>query len=161
MTQSEPIVTRSGRVWIPAAWKEVGTANYIEVELVAYERETRLRWHRATRVLTSLGVDVALEVARARLVELLRADADGSELMNYLSDTPDLSEKWCPRCEPDRDQRVGIVEVRYCEQHTPGRDGCDDASVVAESDLGGGAEAGGKDNQRWCDLVHRSERREP
>jgi hypothetical protein len=35
------------------------------------------------------------------------------------------------------------------------RDGLDDAVVSAAAYLSGSAEAGGDDNRRWCEILHR------
>ena len=47
-----------------------------------------------------------------------------------------------------------ILDVRWCESHSPTRDGADDEVVTASAYLSGSAEAGGDDNRRWCDILH-------
>jgi len=45
--------------------------------------------------------------------------------------------------------------VSWCESHSPARDGADDEVVTVSAYLSGSAEAGGDDNRRWCDILHR------
>ena len=59
-----------------------------------------------------------------------------------------------PGCEPDADPSLEILDVRWCESHSPARDGADDEVVTASAYLSGSAEAGGDDNRRWCDILH-------
>lgn len=44
--------------------------------------------------------------------------------------------------------------MRWCDAHSPGRDGTDDATVTSEAFLSGSAEAGGDANRRWCEMLH-------
>jgi hypothetical protein len=44
---------------------------------------------------------------------------------------------YCPGCEPEADPTREILDVRWCESHSPVRGGLDD------------------DNRRWCELFHR------
>ncbi len=71
------------------------------------------------------------------------------------TETPYLAICYCPTCEPDRDPTAEILDVRFCDNHNPNRDGAQDHQVVAMAFLSGSAEAGGECNQRWCDLLHR------
>ena len=70
-----------------------------------------------------------------------------------LEDTPDLAVRYCPACEPDRNPLAEILVVRYCVRHEPPLYGTADAGV-AHSFISG-SEAGGEDNRRLCDLLHR------
>lgn len=72
-----------------------------------------------------------------------------------LSDTANVARSYCPQCEPDADLTKEILETRWCETHVPPRDGADDEVVTAAAYLSGSAEAGGVDNKRWCDKIHR------
>jgi hypothetical protein len=70
-------------------------------------------------------------------------------------DSPVVARAWCPGCEPFADPILQILEVRYCDQHSPSRDGADDGYVTSDSHPSGGAEAGGDANRLWCELLHR------
>ena len=74
--------------------------------------------------------------------------------MDYLPDTPCVARAYCPVCEPDADPSRDILDMRWCESHTPTRDGVDDDVVTTSAYLSGSAEAGGDDNRRWCDILH-------
>jgi hypothetical protein len=74
---------------------------------------------------------------------------------DYLTDTPRVGRDYCPSCEPNADPAREILDVRWCESHTPNRDGVDDEAVTAAAYLSGTAEAGGDDNRRLCELIHR------
>jgi hypothetical protein len=73
---------------------------------------------------------------------------------DYLSDSPYVARAYCPGCEPDADPSQDILDVRWCESHSPARAGADDEVVTASAYLSGSAEAGGDDNRRWCDILH-------
>jgi hypothetical protein len=73
---------------------------------------------------------------------------------DYLSDSPYVARAYCPGCERDADPSQDILDVRWCEPHSPARDGADDEVVTASAYLSGSAEAGGDDNRRWCDILH-------
>ena len=73
---------------------------------------------------------------------------------DYLPDTPCVARAYCPGCEPDADPSDEILYVRWCESHSPARDGADDEVVIASAYISGSAEAGGDDNRRWCDILH-------
>ncbi len=76
-------------------------------------------------------------------------------MVGDLADTPSVSRPYCPDCEPDANPETEILDVRWCETHMPSRDGLDDETVTAAAYLSGSAEAGGDDNRRWCELLHR------
>ena len=76
-------------------------------------------------------------------------------MTDYLPDTPSLARTYCPGCEPEVDPTSEILDVRWCESHSPLSDGFDDAVVSATAYLSGSAEAGGEDNRRWCEILHR------
>ena len=71
-----------------------------------------------------------------------------------MTDTVDLSERYCPLCEPERDPLKGVAVVNYCGEHTPKDDGYSDARVSHDNILSGIEEAGGDKNRVWCDLLH-------
>lgn len=75
--------------------------------------------------------------------------------MDYLADTPVIARTYCPGCEPDADASRDILDVRWCDSHSPLRGGVDDSAVSAAAWLSGSNEAGGDDNRRWCELLHR------
>jgi hypothetical protein len=74
---------------------------------------------------------------------------------DFIPDTPSVARPYCPGCEPEADPSCEILDVRWCESHSPMRDGLDDAVVSAAAYLSGSAEAGGDDNRRWCEILHR------
>ena len=82
------------------------------------------------------------------------ADSRHKPVTDYLADTPCVARAYCPGCEPDADPSHEILDVRWCESHSPARDGADDEVVAASAYLPGSAEAGGDDNRRWCDILH-------
>jgi hypothetical protein len=78
----------------------------------------------------------------------------------YLAASPVVARSWCPGCEPSADPLIEILDVHYCDAHTPDRDGAADAIVPSEIILTGSSEAGGEANRIWCDLLHRQLPRE-
>jgi hypothetical protein len=72
-----------------------------------------------------------------------------------MPDTPSVARVYCPGCEPEADPTSEILDLRWCEPHSPMRDGVDDTVVTAAAYLSGSAEAGGDDNRAWCALFHR------
>jgi len=81
-------------------------------------------------------------------------DMSSAALTDFLPDTAYVARAYCPGCEPDADPSRDILDVRWCESHSPARDGADDDVVSASAYLSGSAEAGGDDNRRWCDMLH-------
>ena len=79
-------------------------------------------------------------------------------MADYIPDTPAIGRMYCPGCEPDVDPTLEILDVRWCESHAPPGAGLDDALVVATAYVSGSAEAGGEDNRRWCEVLHRRRR---
>src|SRR4029450_10936473 len=71
----------------------------------------------------------------------------------YIPHTPVMARFYCPDCEPNADPIGEILDVRWCESHSPLREGLDDAMVGAEVSVAGGSEAGGGDNRRWGEVV--------
>ena len=63
---------------------------------------------------------------------------------------------YCPGCEPETDPMRELLEQRWGPTHAPAWDGADDLLVAAAARPGGSAEAGGEDNRRWCELIHRA-----
>ena len=76
-------------------------------------------------------------------------------MSDYIPHTPAMARFYCPGCEPQADPIGEILDVRWCELHSPLREGLDDALVGAEACVAGGSEAGGEDNRRWCAIFHR------
>jgi hypothetical protein len=89
-------------------------------------------------------------------------DGDGilrhGPVTDFLPDTPAVARPYCPDCEPDADPSREILDVRWCAAHTPAWSGAEDSAVRAEAFLSGSTEAGGDDNRRWCQLLHRPAR---
>jgi hypothetical protein len=54
---------------------------------------------------------------------------------------------WCPECQPERDPSVEILELRRCEAHY--------LDVIQNAVGPSTCEAGGEDNRRFCDFIHR------
>ena len=48
--------------------------------------------------------------------------------------------------------------MHWCDAHSPCRAGSDDVLATARGTAYGSAEAGGDDNRRWCELIHRDGR---
>ncbi len=64
----------------------------------------------------------------------------------------------CPGCMPDVDfTRMADLTPEWCHEHRPSAEGSDDRRVTSAG-VSGFAEAGGEDNRRWCDLLHRGVR---
>jgi hypothetical protein len=82
-------------------------------------------------------------------------------MSDTLRDTPSLGRLCCPGCEPEADPTAEILDVRWCESHSPLNAGVDDGRVTASAHLLGSVEAGGDDNRRWCEIVHRRGRAVP
>lgn len=76
-------------------------------------------------------------------------------MSEYIPDSPSVARAYCPACEPHADPTREILDVRWCESHSPAREGADDPLVAAGAYLSGSAEAGGEENRRWCELIHR------
>ena len=76
-------------------------------------------------------------------------------MADYIPDTPSVARMYCPGCEPEVDPTREILDVRWCEGHSPMGEGLDDAMVGAAAYLSGSIEAGGEDNRRWCEVLHR------
>lgn len=64
-----------------------------------------------------------------------------------LPETPDISEPWCPTCQPERDPSREILRVQYCYIHR--------SDPIEDSTLPTTGAAGGESNKKWCDLIHR------
>src|SRR3989442_14379197 len=79
-------------------------------------------------------------------------------MTDYTRDTPSLGRTYCPGCEPETDPTLEILDVRWCDAHTLQHDGVDDGLVSATAYLLGSVEAGGGDNRRWCEGLHRRHR---
>jgi hypothetical protein len=72
-----------------------------------------------------------------------------------IQDTPAVARMYCPGCEPEADPTSEILDVHWCQRHSPLGDGLDDGLVGAVAYLSGSVEAGGEDNRRWCEILHR------
>lgn len=76
-------------------------------------------------------------------------------MTDYIPDTPAVGRMYCPGCEPEVDPTREILDVRWCESHSPVSEGLDDAIAGASTYLSGSVEAGGEGNRRWCEILHR------
>ena len=58
-------------------------------------------------------------------------------LTDFLPDTAYVARAYCPGCEPDADPSLDILDVRWCESHSPARDTLsrNDTSATPTSDL--------------------------
>jgi hypothetical protein len=74
---------------------------------------------------------------------------------------PSLARSYCPGCEPDADVLLEVLEAHWCDAHVPVRAGADDGLALTRGVSYGSAEAGGDDNRRWCELIHRGTRSGP
>jgi hypothetical protein len=71
---------------------------------------------------------------------------------------PPVARSYCPGCEPFADAIQEVLDVQWCDDHLPIREGADDALVTSSGTLFGSAEAGGDGNRAWCELLHRAPR---
>jgi hypothetical protein len=78
-------------------------------------------------------------------------------MTEYLADSPVVARPYCPGCEPGADPMREVLDVRWCDEHLPVREGSDDERVDSSAFLSGTAEAGGDVNRRWCELFHRAD----
>ncbi|HEV8473977.1 MAG TPA: hypothetical protein VGR82_14460 [Methylomirabilota bacterium] len=76
-------------------------------------------------------------------------------MSEHIPDSPSVARTYCPGCEPNADPSLEILDARWCDPHSPLRQGFDDALVTADAYLSGSADAGGEDNRRWCAFIHR------
>lgn len=74
-------------------------------------------------------------------------------MIDGFMETPDMSRRYCPGCEPDADPIGEILQVQWCAIHSPSQAGLDDAGVTSTAFLSGNAEAGGEENARWCAFI--------
>lgn len=75
-------------------------------------------------------------------------------MTDFLTESRVVARSYCPSCEPDADPCREVLDVHWCDAHTPSREGIDDVRVGSEAILSGSAEAGGEVNRRWCELLH-------
>ncbi len=76
-------------------------------------------------------------------------------MTEYLRDNAAVVRSYCPACEPEADPSREILDVHWCVAHAPAWSGTDDDMVTVGSLPSGSAEAGGEDNRRWCEILHR------
>lgn len=81
-------------------------------------------------------------------------------MSDILPDSPAIARPYCPTCEPDADPCKEILDVRWCDAHSPNRSGLDDETISPGVMPSGSAEAGGDDNAKWCGIVHRNRDKE-
>jgi hypothetical protein len=74
---------------------------------------------------------------------------------DFPAEKPPVARAYCPGCEPAADPLREILDVHWCDSHAPCRAGSDDVLATARGTAYGSAEAGGEDNRRWCELIHR------
>jgi len=58
---------------------------------------------------------------------------------DVLPDSPYVARAYCPGCEPDADPSLDILDVRWCESHSPALDGGSDEVVTTSAYLSGSA----------------------
>jgi len=109
-------------------------------------------WHASC--LSLLNRRLFIELSEPECERNGDADPRHRSVTDYLPDTPCVARACCPGCEPDADPSQEILDVSWCESHSPARDGADDEVVTLSAYLSGSAEAGGDDNRRWCDILH-------
>jgi len=76
-------------------------------------------------------------------------------MAEFVADSPVVARPFCPGCEPDTDPTREILDTRWCDAHAPVRGGAEDEHVRSEAYLSGSSEAGGDENRRWCEFIHR------
>ncbi len=79
-------------------------------------------------------------------------------MTDFPTEKPPVARAYCPGCEPSADPLLEILDVHWCDAHSPCRAGSDDVLATARGTAYGSAEAGGDDNRRWCELIHRDGR---
>ena len=64
--------------------------------------------------------------------------------------------EFCPGCEPETDPIKEFVIERWCFRHQEAQQGTADEQVQSSGALlSGSSEAGGEDNRKWCEFLHR------
>ncbi len=76
-------------------------------------------------------------------------------MTEYLRENTAVARSYCPACEPEADPSREILDVHWCVAHAPAWSGADDDLVTVGSLPSGSSEAGGEDNRRWCEILHR------
>jgi hypothetical protein len=71
---------------------------------------------------------------------------------DYLADSDIVYPTRCPGCSPELAPDTYVVH--YCPSHEPVRSGAEDERVATDNYMSN-TEAGGKDNRRFCDWLHR------
>ena len=73
-----------------------------------------------------------------------------------VADSPDLSKKLCPGCDPTTDQMKEITQIVWCDLHQPVLDGVDDSKMPSGSiSLSLAAEAEGETCRQAARVLHR------
>ena len=81
-----------------------------------------------------------------------------------LPESPDLSTRWCPSCDPDRDPTREILRVEYCTTHAGLVDpvGVDDPEArkhVGQASMNSaGMAVGSEGNAAACAIIHKDAR---
>lgn len=66
--------------------------------------------------------------------------------------SPDLSQRWCPGCEPTLDPLTTILIEDWCATHRPSRAGLDDARVE-QTPIPGSGDTDGDTQRRMAELL--------
>jgi hypothetical protein len=82
---------------------------------------------------------------------------EAPDVTDFPAEKPPVARAYCPGCEPAADPLREILDVHWCDSHAPCRAGPDDVLATARGTAYGSAEAGGEDNRRWCELIHRGQ----
>lgn len=78
------------------------------------------------------------------------------DVTDFPAEKPPVARAYCPGCEPGADPLSEILDVHWCDLHAPCRAGSEDVLATGQGAAYGGAEAGGEDNRRWCEFIHRA-----
>lgn len=79
----------------------------------------------------------------------------GSDVSQYLPDSPIVTRRVCPGCDPDAADPTQMVELWPCPSHTMSAKGEDDGMLSENIPPSGAAECEGETNRAWCALFYR------
>lgn len=71
----------------------------------------------------------------------------------YLPDSPIVTRRVCPGCDPDAADLTQLIELWPCPSHVVSANGEDDAKLTDDLPLSGTAECEGETNRAWCALL--------
>ena len=72
----------------------------------------------------------------------------------YLPDSPIVTRRVCPECEPDVADPTQLIELWPCPDHVVSIRGEDDERLSEVVPLNGAQECEGETNRAWCALIY-------